>query len=193
MNTKAIENYLDSFGKQVVKESQELLEKDKGSTSLGESIRFTVTKEDGGFSTKFYMADYGKFLDKGVSGNDKKQSYINYDGQKKASPGKGYTTKHPPTGILEKWIKRKGLKGRDMGSTYINSKGVRIKRPATGRFITNKSFAFAIAKSIQKKGIKGLSFFQIPFGFNYKKLEKDFLKILTVDIRSNLVEFYRPK
>ena len=193
MNTKAIENYLNSFGRQVVKESQELLQKQKGSTSLGKSIRFTVTKEDGGFSTKFYMDDYGQFLDKGVSGNQKKQSYINYDGKKKASPGKGYTTKHPPTGILEKWIKRKGLKGRDMGSTYINSKGRRIKRPATGRFITNKSFAFAIAKSIQKKGIKGISFFQKPFGLRFKELEKDFLKILTIDIRSNLVEFYRPK
>jgi|TARA_R110000803_G_scaffold46423_3_gene97415 hypothetical protein len=178
VNTKAIENYLNSFGRQVVKESQELLQKQKGSTSLGESIRFTVTKEDGGFSTKFYMEDYGKFLDKGVSGNEKKQSYTNYDGKKLSSPGKGYTTKHPPTGILEKWIKRKGLKGRDKKS---------------GRFITNKSFAFAIAKSIQKKGIKSLSFFQKPFGLRFKELEKDFLKILTIDIRSNLVEFYRPK
>ena len=58
MNTKAIENYLNSFGRQVVKESQELLQKQKGSTSLGKSIRFTVTKEEGGFSTKFYMDDY---------------------------------------------------------------------------------------------------------------------------------------
>ena len=193
MDTTSIERYLESFGKQVVKESKELLQKAKGSTSLANSIRFTVTKEDGGYSTKFYMAQYGEFLDKGVSGNKVKQSYINYDGKKVASPGKGYTTKHPPTGILEKWIKRKGLKGRDMGSTYINSKGRRIVRPATGRFITNKSFAFAIAKSIQKKGIKSLSFFQKPFGLEFKKLEKDFLKILTLDIRSNLVEFYRPK
>ena len=193
MKTDNIERYLNSFGKQVVKESKDLLQKAKGSTSLGNSIRFTVTKEEGGFSTKFYMEDYGQFLDKGVSGNKVKQSYINYDGKKKPSPGKGFTTKHPPTGILEKWIKRKGLKGRDMGSTYINSKGRKIVRPATGRFITNKSFAFAIAKSIQKKGIKSLSFFQKPLGLQFKKLEKDFLKILTLDIRSNLVEFYRQK
>ena len=178
MNTDNIERYLESFGKQVVKESRGLLQKEKGSTSLGNSIRFTVTKEEGGFSTKFYMEDYGQFLDKGVSGNKVKQSYINYDGKKKSSPGKGYTTAHPPTGILEKWIKRKGLKGRNKKS---------------GRFITNKSFAFAIAKSIQKKGIKSLSFFQKPFGLEFKKLEKDFLKILSKDIRSNLVEFYRPK
>ena len=178
MNTANIERYLNSFGKQVVKDSRELLREDKGDTSLGNSIRFTVTAEEGGFSTKFYMAEYGQFLDKGVSGNKEKQSYINYDGKKVKSPGKGYTTQHPPTGIIEKWIKRKGLKGR-------NKK--------TGRFIKDKSFAFAIAKSIQKKGIKSLSFFQKPLGLQFNKLEKDMLKILTLDIRSYLTEFYRPK
>ena len=193
MNTDNIERYLNSFGKQVVKDSRELLKEAKGDTALGQSIRFTVTAEQGGFSTKFYMADYGQYLDKGVSGNKIKQSYTNYDGKKVASPGKGYTTLHPPTSILEKWIKRKGLKGRNMGSTYINSKGRRIKRPATGRFITNKSFAFAIDKKKKKKGIKSLSFFQKPLGLQFKKLEKDMLKILTLDIRSYLTEFYRPK
>tara|TARA_R110000851_G_scaffold38729_2_gene99166 strand:- start:2848 stop:3384 length:537 start_codon:yes stop_codon:yes gene_type:complete len=178
VNTDNIERYLESFGRQVVKDSRDLMQKAKGSTSLGNSIRFTVTKEEGGFSTKFYMEEYGQFLDKGVSGNKVKQSYTNYDGQKKSSPGKGYTTAHPPTGIIEKWIKRKGLKGRNK---------------ETGRFIKDKSFAFAIAKSIQKKGIKSLSFFQKPLGLQFKKLEKDFLKILTLDIRNNLVEFYRPK
>ena len=178
MNTANIERYLNSFGKQVVKDSRELLREDKGDTSLGNSIRFTVTAEEGGYSTKFYMAEYGQFLDKGVSGNKEKQSYINYDGKKVKSPGKGYTTQHPPTGIIEKWIKRKGLKGR-------NKK--------TGRFIKDKSFAFAIAKSIQKKGIKSLSFFQKPLGLQFNKLEKDMLKILTLDIKSYLTEFYRPK
>jgi len=178
MKTDNIQRYLNSFGNQVLKDSRELLKDAKGNTALGESIRFTVTAEEGGFSTKFYMADYGQYLDKGVSGNKVKQSYTNYDGKKVASPGKGYTTKHPPTSIIEKWIKRKGLKGR-------NNK--------TGRFIKNKSFAFAVAKSIQKKGIKSLSFFQKPLGLEFKKLEKDMLKILTLDIRSYLTEFYRPK
>ena len=177
MNTANIERYLESFGKQVVKDSRSLLEKAKGDTSLGESIRVQVTKEDGGYSTKFYMASYGEYLDKGVSGNEKKRTFKNFDGNTKNSPFK-YTTKHPPTGLIEKWIKRKGLKGRNKKS---------------GRFITNQSFAFAIAKSIQKKGIKSLSFFQKPLGLEFKKLEKDMLKILTLDIRSYLTEFYRPK
>tara|TARA_R110000851_G_C12825824_1_gene540116 strand:- start:54 stop:602 length:549 start_codon:yes stop_codon:yes gene_type:complete len=182
VNTQAIENYLNSFGRQVVKESQELLRKQKGSTSLGESIRFTVTKEDGGFSTKFYMADYGQFLDKGVSGNKKQQSYINYDGIKKSSPGKGYTTKGPPIDILSKWIKRKGIKPKGTG---------RGRSKNTGQYISG--LAYLISRKIKRDGIKSLSFFQKPLGLNFKQLEEDFLKILTIDIRSNLVEFYRPK
>lgn len=182
MKTDNIERYLNSFGKQVVKESKDLLQKAKGSTSLGNSIRFTVTKEEGGFSTKFYMEDYGQFLDKGVSGNKVKQSYINYDGKKKSSPGKGYTTKGPPIDILSKWIKRKGIKPKGFK---------RGRSKDTGQFVSG--FAFLISRKIKREGIKSLSFFQKPLGLQFKKLEKDFLKILTLDIRSNLVEFYRPK
>ena len=44
MNTKNLENYLNSFGGQVVKDSKELLKKEKGNTALGKSIRFKVVK-----------------------------------------------------------------------------------------------------------------------------------------------------
>ena len=181
MKTDNIERYLNSFGKQVVKESQELLQKQKGSTSLGDSIRFTVTKEEGGFSTKFYMDDYGQFLDKGVSGNKKKQSYKDSKGKTVSSPYK-YTTKGPPIDILSKWIKRKGIKPKGLG---------RGRSKDTGQFVSG--FAFLISRKIRREGIKSLSFFQKPLGLQFKKLEKDFLKILSMDIRSYLVEFYRPK
>ena len=75
MDTKNLENYLKSFGQNVVDDSKKLLYSEKGSTALGKSIRFKVTEDANGFSTKFYMDDYGTFLDKGVSGNKKKQSY----------------------------------------------------------------------------------------------------------------------
>ena len=178
MITPSLENYLNNFGNKVVKDAQAILKKDKGDTALGNSIRFKVVPTAQGFETKFYMNDYGTYLDKGVSGNEVKQSYTDYRGDKEPSPGKGYTTKHPPTGIIEKWIKKKGLKGRNKES---------------GRFITHKSLAFAIAKSIQKKGIKSLSFFQKPLGIEYDKLEKNILGILKQDIRTYITTFYNPK
>ena len=112
MKTDNIERYLNSFANQVVRESKAILKQDKGNTALGQSIKATVTTEPQGFSVKFYMADYGTFLDKGVSGNKKKRSFINYKGKNESSPYK-YTTKQPPPDILAKWISKKGIKGRD--------------------------------------------------------------------------------
>jgi hypothetical protein len=56
-------------------------------------------------------------------------------------PGKGFV----PVGSLIKWIKQRGLKGR-------NKKG---------RFITDKSFAFAIQKNIKKFGIRPANFIDV--------------------------------
>jgi len=56
-------------------------------------------------------------------------------------PGKKYV----PIGSLMKWIKDRGLKGR-------NKKG---------KFITDKSFAFAISRNINKFGIRPSNFLDI--------------------------------
>ena len=170
MDTKSLENFLDKFGNTVMERAKGDLYDAKGNTALGQSIRFEVVPTDKGFSTRFYMLDYGTYLDKGVSGNEEKISYTNTKGQIVSSPY-SYTTKQPPTGILEVWIKKKGLEG---------TKG-------------NKSFAFAIAKTIKKKGIKSLSFFQAPLGEEYEKLKEGLLTELKLDIESYLTTFYRPK
>lgn len=173
MDTKNIENYLNSFGQNVVDDSKRLLYSEKGSTALGQSIRFKVEKTATGFSTKFYMDDYGTFLDKGVSGNKKKQSFKDYKGRGMSSPY-SYTNKQPPANILSKWISKKGIKGRDK---------------KTGRFISNMSLAFLIGKKIKIDGIKSLAFFQKPLGLWYDKLQHDFLKIFKQDIQSYLTTF----
>jgi hypothetical protein len=168
MDTKSLEKFLKQFGKTVMERAKEDLYDAKGDTALGKSIRFEVVPTDKGFSTRFYMLDYGTYLDKGVSGNEEKRSYINTKGQTVSSPY-SYTTKQPPTSILEVWIKKKGLEG---------TKG-------------NKSFAFAIAKTIKKKGIKSLSFFQAPLGEEYEKLKEGLLTELKEDIETYITTFYR--
>ena len=171
MNTKNVERYLNSFGKQVVNRSKANLGKAKGGgTKLAQSIRFEVKPDSNGFVVKFYMDNYGTFLDKGVSGNKKKQSYKNYENQTESSPYK-YTTKQPPPDILSKWIKKKGIKGRDK---------------KTGRFISNLSLAFIIGRSIKRDGIKSLSFFQKPLGLGMKQFGKDLLGAITTDITDKL-------
>ena len=167
MERKNVERYLNSFGKQVVAQAKANLTQDKGNTKLGESIRYDVTKE---FTVQFFMDSYGKFLDKGVSGTEQQRSFTNQDGQKEKSPFR-YTTKQPPTGIIDRWVVRKGLKG---------------SRDKEGRFIKRKSMVFLIARSIKRKGIKGLSFFQKPYGLAMKDFDFLYGQALRQDIEEAL-------
>ena len=131
MKTDNLEKYLNSFGKQVVNRAKGGLQKAKGGGSdLEKSIRFEIIKDNDGFTVQFFMSSYGTFVDKGVSGTQTKRRYKNYENKVVSSPYK-YTNKQPPPGILAKWIKKKGIKGRDKKS---------------GRFISNMSLAFIIVR-----------------------------------------------
>ena len=172
MKTENLERYLNSFANQVVKESKAILQRQKGKTALASSIKTTVTTDPNGYSVKFFMADYGTFVDKGVSGNKTKRSFTNYKGQNESSPYK-YTNKQPPSGILDKWSVRKGIAPRD----------------EKGRFIKRKSLIFLIARSIKSKGIQGISFFQKPLGINYKDLQNNLLKEFKEDVSTYITTF----
>tara|TARA_R100001530_G_scaffold29449_1_gene23200 strand:+ start:2048 stop:2581 length:534 start_codon:yes stop_codon:yes gene_type:complete len=173
MDIANLERYLDSFGKYVVKQARTKLTKSKKNVSkaLYNSIKFKVFSSSDRISVKFYMADYGAFIDKGVSGNKKKQKYKNWEGKNVSSPFK-YGSKQPPSSILEKWISKRGIKGRDK----------------KGRFITHKSLAFLIGRSIKLKGIKSTSFFQRPLQLGLENLGQDFLKALREDIIGGLTQ-----
>ena len=177
LETKNLKRYLDSFGKQVVKESKGLLQSAKGSTALGNSIRFEVVKTDTGFDTLFYMDDYGTYLDKGVSGNKQQRSYVDYKGINRKSDY-SYTTKGPPIDILSKWIKKKGIKPKGTG---------RGRSKNTGQYISG--LAYLISKKIKLHGIKSLSFFQQPLGEGMKRLNNNILKEIKLDIQQYLVTF----
>ena len=173
MNTKNLERYLESFGKYVVKQARTNLTKGKKNVSkeLYNSISFEVeTESNGDFTVQFMMDYYGKFVDKGVSGNKKKRTYKDWQGKTVSTPYK-YTTKQPPSSVLTKWIKMRGIKGRDS---------------KTGRFITNKTLAFLIGRSIKTKGIQGISFFQRPLQLAMKSFPKEFGAELKQDIIETL-------
>jgi hypothetical protein len=173
VNTDNLQRYLDSFGKQVVKDANGILSSQKGSTALSKSIRFEVEKDSQGFTTKFYMLDYGTFVDKGVSGNKIKRGYINTEGFAASTPY-SYKSKQPPANILAKWVAKKGLKGRDK---------------KTGRYISNMSLAFLIARKIKRDGIQGISFFQKPLGIRYGELKTELLNVLKLDIEMYLTTY----
>ena len=180
----ALERYLNSFGQSVVNKSIGNLKKKKKDVTGGliNSIKFNVVKTANGYEIDFSMIDYGKFVDKGVSGaggeiktGKNKGSYsgsnkfTDYKGQTMQSPFK-YTNKQPPTKAFDKWVVMRGIAPRD----------------AKGRFITRQSLKFAIARSIYIRGIEGISFFQKPLGLELKGFASGFGKALKEDILNNL-------
>ena len=170
MKTENIERYLNSFGKQVVNRAKGNIQKAKGGgTALEQSISFKVVTDTDGFKVQFYMADYGTFVDKGVSGNKKQQKFKDYKNKVITSPYK-YTTKQPPSGVLDKWVVRKGIAPRD----------------EKGRFIKRKSLVFLIARKIKRDGIKGISFFQKPLALGLRQFGKDLLSNVKEDIIAGL-------
>ena len=181
METKRLEKYLKDWAKNVVQDSKGILKNNKGATRLGESIDAKVTKESQGYSIKFYMLDYGTFLDKGVSGNQTKRSFTNYKLRGEPSPY-SYKSKGPPIDILSKWVKRKGLKPKGFG------KG---RDKDTGQYISG--LAIYISRKIKLKGIPSISFFSVPFGKGFSALKEGMLKEFTEDIQSYITTFTKHK
>lgn len=163
----ALERYLNSFGKYVIKQSRTTLSKKKKNVSkeLYNSLEFKVVKTTEGFSVQFFMADYGTFIDKGVSGTKKINEYTTFDGRRVESPYK-YKGKRPPMKVFDKWIIRRGIAPRD----------------AEGRFVTRKSLQYLIANKIYTQGIQGISFFQRPLQLGLKDFVDQVGKAIKEDI-----------
>jgi len=163
----ALERYLNSFGKYVIKQSRTTLSKKKKNVSkeLYNSLEFKVVKTTEGFSVQFFMADYGTFIDKGVSGTKKINEYTTFDGRRVESPYK-YKGKRPPMKVFDKWIIRRGIAPRD----------------SEGRFVTRKSLQYLIANKIYTQGIQGISFFQRPLQLGLKDFVDQVGKAIKEDI-----------
>jgi hypothetical protein len=173
MDTKNIENYLNSFGKQVVNRSKGNLQKAGKGGKLEESISFKVIKEGENYTVQFYMSSYGQYVDKGVSGTQTKRTFKDYKSKTIKSPysyknSKGHS--QPPSKALDKWVVRKGIAPRD----------------ASGKFMKRKTITFLIARSIGRNGIQGISFFQKPLGLGLKQFGKDLLGSVKEDIINSL-------
>ena len=173
MKTDNIERYLESFGKQVVNRSKGNLQKAGKGGKLEESIKFEVITTPDGFTVQFYMSSYGQFVDKGVSGTQTERTFKDYKGKVIKTPysyknRKGHS--QPPSRALDKWVVRKGIAPRD----------------ASGKFMSRKSITFLIARSIGRKGIQGISFFQKPLGLGLKQFGKDLLGNVKEDIINSL-------
>jgi len=151
---------MEKYARYVVQQARSNLSKGRNNASkqLYNSLSYEVKQNRtsggqfaSGYNAEFFMEDYGIYQDQGVHGA--KSSYV----ENRNSPFR-YKTKQPPTRAFDKWIKTKGIKGRDK---------------KTGRFISDQSLKFLIARSIKNKGIRASMFFTKPFEAGIKKYEND--------------------
>jgi hypothetical protein len=153
----SVEKALDTFGKRVQQQSRSNLTRLKKNVSgdLYKGTKYDLTVSPNSFSLSFPLTPYWNFQDAGVSGTERKFN----------TPF-SYKTKKPPADIFESWAKRKGIKPRG----------------ANGQFTTYKSFGFAVANSVFKKGLKPTKFFTTPFENEFNKLPDELVKAYALEL-----------
>ena len=151
---------LDRFAKTVVKESKTALTKQNKnvSKSLYNSIGYDLRVSKNSFQLSFEMEEHGKFIDKGVKGRDSSEKAPNSPYQ--------YKNKMPPVKAFDKWVVKRGLAGRNK----------------QGQFVSRESLKFAIAKSVQTKGIKTTNFFTKPFESAFKRLPDELVEAYALEV-----------
>tara|TARA_Y100000401_G_scaffold42686_1_gene32522 strand:- start:57 stop:578 length:522 start_codon:yes stop_codon:yes gene_type:complete len=166
-----VENYLKSVGRKIVRQAKNNLKKgDKVvSGSLLGSIKYKVLKTAEGFTIQFTMADHGKFMDKGVSGTNKRRYFKDINNTRRQSPFR-YKNLQPPASALDKWIVRRGIAPRD----------------EKGRFMSRKSLQYLIARKIKSLGIQGISFFTTPVRLALKDMPRELALAFKEDFKDNI-------
>ena len=152
------EDILRDFAKKVIRNAKRNLRKKNASKDLSSSLGYDLNVHKNSFSLEFYMLEYGDYVDQGVRGKKTSRKAPN-------SPFR-FKSKMPPQKPLLKWIKTRGMRGRN----------------AQGRFIKDKSLAFLIQRSIRDTGMKPSLFFTRPFESAFKNLPDDIVEEFGLDI-----------
>jgi hypothetical protein len=160
---------LEVFKKYIVSQSKSNLTrgKHKVTSKLYKSIKADVKVSKNSFEFSFNMDDYGEFLDKGVKGKNTSRKAP----QSPFKFGTGSGKKGGLTQGIDKWVKAKGIQFRDK---------------KIGKFLTYKSTAFLITRSIYSTGMKPTLFFTRPFEVGFNRLDKDLVEAFGLDIEEFL-------
>ena len=170
---ESVEKYLKSWASNIVRQQRGILKK-RGKNATGKlsrSLKYQLSNYSDGYILEFFMAPYGKFIDKGVRGKLVQRTYIDVTGKRKRTPYK-FKSKQPPTRVFDKWLIKRGIAPRDKG----------------GKFMSRNSLKFLIARSVYKKGIQATSFFSKPFALGFKNFTTGLLDAVEVYFNNNIDE-----
>ncbi len=132
----------------------------KASGSLQKSLRYTIDGKDALFGSP---DPSGAFIYWGVNGTE----------QGRGSPF-SYGSKQPPSSAIRKWMKVKPIRLRDKNGSFIEQTESRLS-----------SAAYLIARSIKKKGIASLKYWEIAYNETLPKAEKELGEAFAKDLFSH--------
>jgi len=184
---------LKELGAKVVKQGKSNLANSKPyskktkKNTLYNDFSYNVSNTDESISLEWNFGgaeDYWEFVDQGVRGSGKSKGGTTKSGKKAKRGGTGtiraknspfaYTNKMPPRGVIDKWI---------VGKPLMSA------RDKKGRFITRKTMAYLIQRSIFQKGLYRTLFFTKPYKQETKKyeplIEESFAEDLMNDLQNN--------
>lgn len=163
----SLKDTLDKFGAYVVQQSRSNLSKEgkKDTNSLYDSLGYETKVSNNSFELTITMADYGKFIDKGVRGaggvrkTTSKFNKRNNKGKLWKIKGKNSEYKFGKSGGIspkhfEGWAKRKGLS------------------------------KFAVAKAVYHQGLETTNFFTTPFERAFKRFPDEVIEAYGLEVDS---------
>ena len=158
MQKDEVQKALDRFKDHIIAQAKRnLTNKDKNVTKkLYNSIEGEVKVFPNSIGMYFSMEEYGAYQDLGVKGK-------NSASKAPQSPyrfGSGTGKKGGLTAAMEKWVTQRRIQFKDRKS---------------GKFMSYKSTAWLMTRSIYSKGIKPSLFFTKPFEAAYKNLPNELI------------------
>lgn len=171
---------LFEIAESIINKSVDNLER-KGNVATGNLISKmkveNYQESNGVVSVDIVMPEYAEYLDKGVNGTE-----VGYGSEY------SYTNKMPPVSEIRKWIVKRGRKARadKYKPTSATDKKNKRLRKAVSENDTN-SLAFAIARSIYKRGLKPTKFLSKAI----KDTQKEFRDKIGKAFRTGIIKTFK--
>jgi len=172
-----ITQVLEDFGNEMQTDLRAELVKDKAYVSgdLAEQIDFSSIIDDKGYVFTLRLKDYYDYVNKGVSGTERKRN----------TPYSYISSSRIPFYFAKQWMNNKGL-FVNKGATITSIAGKQYKAGS------RDSQAFAMARSWKEKGTKGNHFYDnVVTDARLDKLKKDLGKAASGDLKIALTDTFK--
>lgn len=174
----SITQVLEDFGNEMQQSLKANL-KSKGayvSSDLAEQIEFTSVIQGTGFLFQLKLRDYYDYVNKGVSGTDKKRPN---------TPYKYIKSSKIPFYFAKKWMNDKGL-FKAKGTTLTSLAGKQYKSGS------RDSQAFAMAKTWKERGTEGNHFYdEVVTTERLDKLRRDLALAASGDLKTVITDVFK--